>query len=145
MNRRDRLVLRDRQAIPEVVDLPGGGGGGGADPYPGLWLPGAIDDEAGTITIGAGIVIDTTRCYEVPAVAVTVVGGTLAAPNYIFLELPHEGTAVIFATSLGALPQPSETVYRHPLVKVAKIQGRITVIDRLCRDVISIPGLLGRF
>ncbi|HMO03889.1 MAG TPA: hypothetical protein PKC67_02620 [Kiritimatiellia bacterium] len=129
----------------EIDASPGSGAlGSSTVNYPGCWAPGEIDDTAGTIVIGRGIVVDTTRTYKVGPRAVTVAGGTTTQPTYIYLEIPHEsGSASIASTSIANLPTPTLTVYRIPLLEVAKISGRIVVVDRLCKDTVSIPGLLG--
>lgn len=111
--------------------------------YPGCWAPVAIDDTEGTIEIGRGYVVDTTRTYRVGPTTVKVAGGTVAQPTFIYLEVPHTGSAFVGSTSITSLPLPTLTAFRVPLLEVGKASGRIVVVDRLCRDVVHISGLLG--
>lgn len=132
------------QVFTELGGLEVYGGSGGSRTE-GLWQPGEIDDDAGVITVGRGILIDNGRAYQVDEAPVIVESGTFDQPSYIYLEMPHGGEPRLANRSIDTFPVPDLDNYRLALIEVYLDQDQITIKERLCTQLVDITQLMSRF
>lgn len=120
------------------------------DLYPGLWYPTlqtgfwSETQDPEIIQIGYGYFIDSMNGWRIEPTEVKVTGGTIEKPSFAYLEYTHDGVPVIAAQTISVLPIPTATVYRRALVETALVQGVPIIVNRVCREIIEIDGLMGR-
>jgi hypothetical protein len=131
----DRLDLRELQLRPEETRM------GGAPRMPEDWQLLGCNGTALTVRVDGGFVMGFNNHFAVLAATVNV-GGTQAAPHYIWVEgyINNIASAIIYPTSSATFPDHTDDVWRKPLYQVY-IAGATIVCRRLL--VLDLKAWLG--
>jgi hypothetical protein len=100
-----------------------------------------VDSATRTVTFRGGTITHGFRTIQVPSATVSIGGGTLSAPHYVFLEYTIGGSARINPTASAVYPASDPNTFRQVLRSYYYAGATLTSLYVHHRGDINLSGI----